>query len=297
MGVYSRDYMRDERGSGGFDIGRLTVVGWLIIANIGVYLFTIENSAALQLSRDALFGQWKVYTLLTCLFAHENLLHLGINMLWLYFVGRALLRQVGTRNFLAIYFLGGIVGGLLHVLIFPAPVIGASGATFALLCGLTTLMPNLEIRLIFPPIALRLKYLAYFLVGISFLMFMVQLISSQPARGADLTSHISHLGGALLGWTYVRFFLPLALDRRTERGNRSRWAKRFGAKRVVEAEVATETPARPAKKRRKETGFVSQDVDAILDKISAHGMQSLTAEEKKILEKGSEKLARKLEKD
>jgi membrane associated rhomboid family serine protease len=97
------------------------------------------------------------WTIVTNLFVHGGIWHLLFNMITLYFFGTFLIRLVGTRDFLIIYFLGGIVGNIffmlfayLHFLTSPLSlVVGASGAIFALGGALAVLTPKLRV-FVFP---------------------------------------------------------------------------------------------------------------------------------------------------
>jgi len=129
------------------------------------------------------------WTIVTNLFVHGGLWHLLANMLTLYFFGRFLIRLTGTQNFLIIYFLGGILGNILFMLLGPSlsTVIGASGAIFALGGTLTVLTPKLRV-FIFPipvPLPLWVAIIGGFLI-------MSPLFFPQVAWEG-------HLGGLLLG--------------------------------------------------------------------------------------------------
>ena len=97
------------------------------------------------------------WTIVTNLFMHGSIWHLLFNMITLYFFGTFLIRLVGTRDFLIIYFLGGIAGNLVFMLFayfnfLTSPysiVIGASGAIFALGGALAILTPRLRV-FVFP---------------------------------------------------------------------------------------------------------------------------------------------------
>jgi membrane associated rhomboid family serine protease len=97
------------------------------------------------------------WTIVTNLFVHGSIWHILFNMITLYFFGTFLIRLVGTRDFLIIYFLGGIAGNLVFMLFayfnfLTSPysiVIGASGAIFALGGALAVLTPRLRV-FVFP---------------------------------------------------------------------------------------------------------------------------------------------------
>src|SRR4030065_2176685 len=137
------------------------------------------------------------WTILTNLFVHGGIWHLVFNMLTLYFFGTFLIRLIGIRDFLIIYFGGGILGHVFFMLLGSsfAIVIGASGAIFALGGALTVLTPRLRVY-VFPipaPIPLWAAVLGVFVI-----MSFVPGIAWQ-----------GHLGGLVFGLIY-----GLALRRR-----------------------------------------------------------------------------------
>jgi len=142
---------------------------------------------ALGLSRaNFLEAPW---TIVTNLFVHDpdSIWHLVFNMLTFYFFGSFLIRLVGTRAFLIIYFCGGILGDVLFMLLGSpyAIVIGASGAIFALGGALAVLTPRLRVY-VFPipaPVPLWVAVLVGFLI-----MSFVPGVAWQ-----------GHLGGLIFG--------------------------------------------------------------------------------------------------
>ncbi|MFC1939039.1 rhomboid family intramembrane serine protease [Chloroflexota bacterium] len=91
------------------------------------------------------------WTVLTAMFVHAGFAHIFFNMLHLYFFGTLCLQLIDRKWFLLIYFLGGIVGNLLFLLIGPmySAVVGASGAIFALGGVLAMMRPTLRVYLYF----------------------------------------------------------------------------------------------------------------------------------------------------
>lgn len=134
------------------------------------------------------------WTIITCMFVHAGMWHFILNMLGLFFLGSYLLRLVGDTRFLVVYFLGGIMGNLLFLLLaYPyATAVGASGAVYAIGGALAVMRPRLKV-IIFPlpiPIDLWIAILAF--MALSF--------------AAPRIAWQAHLGGMLLGLIAGYFF-------------------------------------------------------------------------------------------
>lgn len=111
-----------------------------------------------------------VMTLITYMFLHGGLLHLGGNMLFLWVFGDNIEDAMGHRRFIAFYLLGGIAAGLLQVLIDPlsrSPTIGASGAIAAVLGAYLMLHPRAKILvpIIIFPVYIPAVFLLVFWIG------------------------------------------------------------------------------------------------------------------------------------
>ncbi len=227
-----------------------------------------EHWLALSLSGVSSGYEWQFFTYM---FLHGSVWHLLCNMLGLYFAGREVEAIAGRAHFLGIYFLGGLVGGLAQILCVSgdAPLLGASAGVFAILLAFTTIFPEVEITcLIFfvIPVKIKARYLALLLVGSSVAFVM--------AGSMQEIGHVAHLGGCLTGWLYVR---QLGF------GNPMRIHEYFSRKREFAARLKQMSPEE----------FISEEIDPILDKIAREGIHSLTRTERKILEKGRDKIARK----
>lgn len=179
------------RGSPGATLGPL---GFLIVANIIVFIVTLVRPQLvdyLGLSGQAFLSQ--PWTIVTNLFVHASFGHIFGNMLTLYFYGSYLVNLLGERKFFLVYFLGGLVGNIVYLLIAnPYTIaIGASGAVFAVGGTLMMLRPKLKV-FIFPlPVALPLW--AVVLGG--FFILMSPGIAWQ-----------AHLGGLALGLAAGYYF-------------------------------------------------------------------------------------------
>lgn len=142
-----------------------------------------------------------LWQLVTYMFLHGGAWHLLINMLVLWMFGSDLERDWGRRRFLTFYFLTGIGAGLFNVVVSlatgrgAAATIGASGAIYGILLAFGLLYPNRPILIIPFPVTIPAKIYVLVIGGITFL-------SSLGASGG--ISHITHLGGMLFGYLYLR---------------------------------------------------------------------------------------------
>ena len=112
----------------------------LLVMTIGVYLLQLASQNLLGADLPALYGMkineainsGQVWRLLTPVFLHGSLLHIGFNMYALYIFGRGLEKRYGTMRFATLYFLGALAGNTLSFLLSPNPSLGASTAVFGL---------------------------------------------------------------------------------------------------------------------------------------------------------------------
>jgi len=149
-----------------------------------------------------------VWQFATYLFLHATIWHLVMNMLFLYFFGMDLERTWGQRRFYEYYFLTGIGAGVINVLIksildprgtgfsFAIPTIGASGAIYGVLIAAGIMFPDRQVWLFPLPISIPMKLLVAGSIVIEFFLSL--------DTGGDNISHITHLGGALVGYLYLR---------------------------------------------------------------------------------------------
>jgi len=257
---------------------QFSTVSLLIGVNVGVFIFQLLIGLFapgwvgdhLALSGEGLRRGF-LWEFGTYMFLHGGWLHLAFNMLTLYFAGREVEVIAGRKHLLGMYFAGGLFGGIAQILLSSPQMqlVGASAGVFAVLIAFTTIYPEMELTLLLffvIPVRVKAKFLALGIVVTS-LFFSVS-----GAWGG--VGHIAHLGGCLAGWIYAKqlgFGAPVRLPRFIYR------------KRERLERVRTMSPEE----------FISEEIDPILDKISREGIQSLTRAERKILEKGREKIERK----
>jgi membrane associated rhomboid family serine protease len=143
---------------------------------VGGYPITTDNPVVLFLGLARVLVRQQPWTILTAIFVHGGFGHIIFNMISLYFLGSLFLRVKGERSFLAVFFLGGLAGNALYLLLAPANVIGigASGAIFAIGGALAVLVPRVPVYIFFIPIAMPLwaamlifLLLSFFFTGIA----------------------------------------------------------------------------------------------------------------------------------
>lgn len=235
----------------------------------------------------------KIWTIITYMFVHDGLGHVFWNMLAFYWFGKIIQEFLGSKKVISLFVMGGLIGALTYILaynMFPAfselaltgNLVGASAGVFAVVVGSAVFMPNYTMYLLLlGPV--KIKYIALVYV----FLFVI------GTRGANAGGEFAHLGGAAAGWLYISqikrgsdigawvisvlgFFKSLFTSQPKIKVTHRRSESRKKAKSKVSKTVRM--------------GGTSQDeIDAILDKISHSGYESLTKEEKQKLFNASSK--------
>lgn len=294
MGVSDRDYMRGQNSAGAFGLTASQFIWWLIGINVAVYLlpalpghwgYVGTPAEGYRLggysTHDLLAGKfWKLFTYP---FVHQSVLHLLMNMVGLYLLGRQVLRSIGIPSFLVLYFGGGVAGALLETAIRsafgPTQLMGASAAVLAVTAMFVTLLPNAQMQILPLPFLIQARTLLWaFLIFNG--LFGLLTIRSELASVA----YFAHCGGALWGLAHGRYVhrwlssLPsLHPAPRKPEAPAVRYTTRPDDTKIIDAEF-TEAP--------------DGDYNAVLDKINRTGIGSLTPRERRILEQASERLGR-----
>ena len=237
----------------------------LIIANVIVFFIELVAPASFvsQLvlqPRHVLLEPW---TLVTYMFLHDpnNLMHIVFNMLGLYWFGGRVEERIGGKRFLALYFISGLSGAVLSLLLVPNAVIGASGAVFGVMLAFARFWPDAQILFFF-----ILPLQARFAVMV---MAAMELWAGLRGTGGGV-ANFCHLGGFAGAYLYL-----LYLERRAG-------VRKFRAQTV--APVAKENLTNWKRIDTQRIHEVNRDeVNRILDKINATGMPSLTAQERLFL--------------
>jgi len=140
----------------------------------------------------------KPWTIVTAMFVHSDLWHILFNMIALFFFGRTLVTLVGSGRFLLVYFVGGIVGNLLFYILNLssfAPLVGASGAVYAIAGTLVVMVPNIRVAL-WGIIPMPLWV---------FVIIFLLILSLPPFVAVDVAWQ-AHLGGLVVGLIAGYFF-------------------------------------------------------------------------------------------
>lgn len=296
--LYDRDYMRSR---GGPDFRSPVVL--LLIAL--VVLFFVECCLRVYGGRGGSLADWfslshsgmlrhQYYRLLTFQFLHEAPWpwHILMNGIGLWFFGQGVLESQGPRRFWLLYLVAGTAGGLLdwacqawHPRYDIPGTIGASGNIMGLAAAFCMLQPGRDIVFFLYVFPVRMRALTMFWLLLGFSLFGVVF----PFGGV---SHAAHLGGLLAGVAYAR----LATDERV-----TEWFSRFGrGRKAPQPEIPVAAgyyhegaPSRPIGGEGEPVSpdeYIRREVDPILDKILAHGPQSLTEKERRILEQAPKRL-------
>lgn len=219
----------------------------------------------------------RFWTPISYMFMHDGIFHILFNMLWLFWMGQIFEEYLGNKRIVNLYLMGGLVGAVFFVLsfnVFPlfagsvasAAVVGASASVTAIVIATATLLPDYTIYMMFiGPV--RLKWLALFFVVVDFLSI----------AGPNAGGEIAHLGGALMGFIYIK---------QLNRGNDlSRSVDQIFSQRP---KVKVASTNKTTYQQQNSSAAPRQDeIDRILDKISASGYDSLSKQEKDALSRAS----------
>lgn len=235
----------------------------LLILNVLMFFLQMTVSGLTNLLHfvpsQALTQPW---TVITYMFLHGGIGHIFFNMLGLFFFGPRVEARMGSDRFIALYLISGIVGALFSFIFARnAGVIGASAAVFGVMLAFARFWPRDQI-MIWGIIPIEARWLVLIYAAID-------LFSGTTGQGGRVANfaHLGGFAGALLFLLYLE--------------------QRQGSKKFKKA--ATPSIPDPAisnwrKVDKASVHAVNKDeVDRILDKISASGIGSLTPQERQFL--------------
>ena len=263
------------------------IVEKFIMINLSVFIIVfLLNTLGFLFQARTSFVNWfilpatfdalltKPWTLISFGFIHLDFLHLLMNLISLYFIGNLFIDYFTSKQFISFYILGTFFGGLLFMIsynLFPAfrsdvsnsSLLGASAGVSAIFIGIATYIPNYQFKI---PLIGFIKL--WHLAAIWIVLDIIQI----PAGNAG--GHLAHLGGALFGFLYVN----------QARSNKTTiWdtLKVFFSKKSPLKTVHKTKNTAPRKKAN--TTYKQQKINAILEKISKSGYETLSQEEKDFL--------------
>jgi membrane associated rhomboid family serine protease len=198
------------------------------------------------------------------MFLHDQsgITHLLFNMLGLFFFGPRLEVVLGSRNFLLLYFVSGMVAAMVSFVNPFVSIIGASGAVYGVFMAFAYYWPRENIY-IWGVIPVQARWMVVMMTAIS--------LYGGLGLSMDNIAHFAHLGGFLGGFLFVK-----VLERRL---------RRVHEKRPVTPKVDPDRWKRIDRSKLHEVNRT--ELDRILQKIDTSGMESLTMRELEFLERFS----------
>jgi len=269
-----------------------------IVQNILDYDGTVPIYSWLALSVDGLRHGY-VWQLITFQFLHAPLSNGGIfhllgNLFTIYIFGRAVEDAIGKASFVKMYLLSGVIGGLLQMaggLILPirfgSSVVGASAGAFGLVAAFATLFPQQPLSLFFIPVEFRARTLLWVSIVISIVGMLM------PPSERINVAHCAHLGGILTGLVYIRWLTSVQKPLKLWQPFQPKAPKRELVKVQSRKPQLWQRPKPVETEELPPAEFITKEVDPILDKISAHGIQSLTQRERQILEAARARISKR----
>ncbi|HLP26897.1 MAG TPA: rhomboid family intramembrane serine protease, partial [Acidobacteriota bacterium] len=236
----------------------------------------------------------KVWTLVTYTFLHGGVLHLVLNALGLFLIGREIAPLLGTRGLAQFLLSTAILGALawfaVHAWGSPTfPLVGASAVLAGMFIFFACVAPEREITFLLffvLPVTLKPKLLAWILLGIDGLGFLFNELPGGALDGGAGIAHSAHLGGMLAGWLYFRLlYANNGLDRAAGPSFKFSLFRRSTKASTLRASAETPAQTPPVNLRA--------EVDRILDKINSHGFGALTEQEKRLLDDAKDLLSRR----
>ena len=251
----------------------------ILMMTVAVYLLQLVSGAFLPfnitemmiLNRDAV-AQLQLWRFVTYIFLHGGLFHIFINMFMLVMFGREMEQVLGSKRFLSLYLISGILGGLGWLLVSGndgGSCLGASGAVLGVLGAFGAIFPNRKITLLVflvLPVTMTARTLVIGLGIISIFPMM--------GRGGSNIAHAAHLFGGVAGYLYGRRLRLMPGGWKSpERRVDTRWRRKNI--RIIPNDSFGDAPS-------------DGEVDDLLDKITEKGLGSLSKKEREILESASE---------
>lgn len=273
-----------------------TLTPWvkrLLIANTAVWvvdalldLFRYGGLVPWALAFVPAAALYRPWTVLTYMFVHGTFFHLLFNMLGLFFFGPPLEERWGSREFIKFYLIAGLGGALLSCITPHTPIIGASAAIYGIMMAYAMYWPDNQVY-IYGILPVKVKWLVVAIVVIS-------ILGAFGSIGSGGIAYLAHLGGFATAFLYLRSpwapspWGPPVRPSKPRPRAKAEAAKKGGALHWPghSEKPAAQNPAGVTRRSPDEQQLLD-DVDRILEKISARGLGSLTDEERQRLDEVS----------
>jgi membrane associated rhomboid family serine protease len=211
------------------------------------------------------------WSLFTYMFIHADTMHLLFNMMFLYFFGSKLEDRLGSKSFIKLYLFSGLGGAVLSFFTPTALVVGASGAVLGVMTAYAMFWPQDKILLFFV-LPVPVRWLVVF-QGLTAIWGGLGVIQNS-------TAHFAHLGGMAVGFLFMRYH------------SRNSPAEQFKRQSAGQAAGGGRVPGDRVKQwmdisREGLHEINREELDRVLDKISAMGAEALTMDERAFLERFS----------
>lgn len=289
--------------------GITPVVGWLVALNVAVYFLQLASpvgardmAAWLGLWSDQFPAHW--WAVGTYMFVHAGFAHMATNMIMLWMFGPRVETSFGGRSFLYFYLWCGLGGAVFHLLFVQhGSVVGASAAVVGVIIAYALRWPDDDVYVlgIWP---MRVRWLAVFTIALNVGMALADV----TGLATSSTAWMAHVGGLAFAWLFLHAPTSSSLDRirrhvstvpdettpqpipKVQRPKRRDVPQ--GADEAVARSnaIVKRRPAQPVLPSPKAEKPAPADVDALLDKISREGMESLTSAERQLLEEISRRM-------
>lgn len=303
-----RPYMRDD-----YPKEKTSTLLWLLCAIFGAFVLEYVLWSSYATKSQLINGlavtvrglsEWRVWTVATYWMLHDvsNLLHVGTVLAALYLLGREMTPLLGNRRIVTVFAGALITGGLAWTAVHwrlantvagrDDMLIGATPGIYGLIALYAALYPNREFSFLalFVPVTLKPKHVAVALFVAD--LFMLGFYEFRGLRAPGAYAASAHLGGMLAGWVYYRYiYQPDSSLFQAPVLRVPSWLKKNSAR----GEKPLPPPAPPPRSETSvaDPATLRAEVDRILDKINSHGLGSLTADEKRLLDEAKDLISRR----
>ena len=256
------------------------VTKWLLIFFIVTFVVDVSSGEVLM-PHLALSGEEGIQLWRWICYPLVNLSKGGwlFSMLVFFSFGKLLESSLGSRRFAALLGITTVLGALTYIIMFSAdqsPLTGAEGLAISILLATAILNPDQVVKLMIPPIPLKIKYL----VGGLIVVIVVIAIAEQVDPAVNL-AQLSAIG--------VSFFCMknkhwLDVFSKIKRNKKTKAIKKTSRQRTLAKKGMKARTTLNMKTSKRE-----EEINKILDKVSAEGIGNLTEDEREILKFASKK--------